>query len=65
MANSSIIADGFTQISNAPVPLWIKVLALFGAIYLFNTVLNTGVSLVKLGAYLIGFLRFVYMRFKK
>jgi hypothetical protein len=60
MNSTNIIGEGVSAIASAPVPLWIKFLAFFGAIYLFNVVFKTGINLVYFGAYIIGLVKWIY-----
>lgn len=65
MVNGTITEGVQVLLHQQSIPLWVRVLALFGGIYLFNIVTKTGVSLVVMIAYLIGFVKFIYNKIKK
>ena len=62
MLNESIsifIAQGFEELTNAQISFGLKLLVVFGVIYLFNMVTKTGGSIINLIIYLIAFLKWV------
>lgn len=64
MNSTTIISDSVTAIAQAPAPVWMKLLAFAGALWLFQTTFKTGVNIVYILAYIVGFFRWLYMKFK-
>jgi len=63
---NSTVTDGVNYLLHEQsIPLWVRVLALFGALYLVNTIARTGVSLVMASAYGVGTLKFLYVKIIK
>jgi hypothetical protein len=58
MINESISAVTHL-IVDAPVSIWFKMLALMGVVYLINSVAKTGINVINIIFYVIGFIKFI------
>lgn len=67
MSNTStMIIDGVMYIVKEPsTPVWMRLLALFGALSLFNFAINKGFDIIKFTTYLIGLLKYIFVRFRR
>ena len=64
MINETIIA--FSQAVIRPeIPWWVSILAIIGAMAVFSTACKYVADLIGLVAYLIGLIRFIYLKAKK
>ena len=58
------IAQAMTQITAPSIPLWISILALFGIIFLVQSLFKSGINIVYAGAYIYGFFKYVYNKWR-
>jgi hypothetical protein len=64
-----MLNDTITQMLNVLTPSgvvwWMHILMIFGAIWLVMSLLKSGTNIAYLIAYIIGFFKFIYDRYKK
>lgn len=60
MVNGTISEGVNLILTSNGVPLWIRILAMFGAIYLFHSVTKLCINIPVVIAYIIGFIKFIY-----
>lgn len=59
-----LIDQGFETLALTQISFGIKLLAIFGAIYLFNILFKTGFSIISLVIYIIGAIKWIYYKMK-
>ncbi len=57
-----LISQGLDELSTAQISFGLKLMIIFGAIFLFNTVAKTGGSLINLLFYIIAFFKWVILK---
>ena len=60
-----LIEQGAEEIALANTSFGLKLLAIFGVIYLFNVVFKTGISFVNTLTYVYAFFKWIYYKIKK
>ncbi len=59
---SLFISQGLQELSSSQISFGLKLMVLFGVVFLFNTVLKTGGSIINLIIYCIAFLKWVILK---
>ena len=59
---SSFISQGFEELTTAQISFGLKLMVLFGAIFLFNTLARTGGSLINLALYVIVLIKWIIFK---
>lgn len=65
MALNETITQAITQVTAPSIPLWISILALFGIIFLIQTLVKSGINIVYAGAYVYGFFKYLREKWKR
>lgn len=68
MLNESIsefIDQGIQSLTASDITWGIKLFAIFGVIWLFGTVLKSGISVLTASAYVYGFFKWIYKKIRK
>lgn len=59
------ITQTISQVTAPGIPLWISILALFGIIFLVQSLFKSGVSIVYAGAYVYGLIKYFRNKWRK
>ena len=61
---SVFVSQGIQELTTAQISFGLKLMVIFGVIFLFNTVAKTGGSIIELCIYVVGLLKWVIYKIK-
>ena len=62
MTLNETIVDTIDLITPAGVPILVRLLAIFGAFWLFSSLMKSGVNVIYIGAYLVGTIKWIWQK---
>jgi len=61
---SVFVSQGIQELTTAQISFGLKLLVIFGVIFLFNTVAKTGGSIIELLIYIVGLLKWIFYKLR-